>query len=149
VLTGRTQRQGAQVLTDGPRHRTRGREAVSRWGGCVLRWFRGRRSWLEMKGTTRQTRWRVCGHETGVREGRTAGKRLRAGWDNSGEEFRPLGEAIDCDRARSRFSEGGEALWTNAEALDGVGLARHRGRDEQAWPHTGEARRPARAGTGL
>jgi hypothetical protein len=27
-----------------------------------------------MKGTTRRTRWRGCGHETGVREGRTAGK---------------------------------------------------------------------------
>jgi hypothetical protein len=79
-----------------------------------------------MKGTTQQTRWRGCGHETGVREGRTAGKRLRAGRDNSGEESQPLGEAIDRDRARSRFSEGGEALWTNTEALDGVGLAGHR-----------------------
>jgi hypothetical protein len=79
-----------------------------------------------MKGTTRQTRWRGCGHETGVREGRTAGKTLRAGRDNSGEEFRPLGEAIYRDRARSRSSGGGGALWANVGALDGVGLAGHR-----------------------
>jgi hypothetical protein len=91
----------------------------------MLRWFRGHRSWLEMKRTTRRPRWRGCGHETGVREGRTAGKRLQAGQDNSGEEFWLLGEAIDRDRARSRFREGGEALWTNAEALEGVGLAGH------------------------
>jgi hypothetical protein len=92
----------------------------------VLRWFRGRQSWLEMKGTTRRTCWRGCGHETRVREGRTTRKRLRAGRDNFGEEFRSLGEAIDHDRARSRSSEGGGALWTNVGALDGVGLAGHR-----------------------
>jgi hypothetical protein len=67
-----------------------------------------------------------CGHETEVREGRTVGKRLRAGQDNCSEEFRPLGEAIDRDRARSRFIGGGGALWTNVGALDGVGLAGHR-----------------------
>ena len=78
-----------------------------------------------MKGTTRRTRWRGCGHETGVREGRTVGKRLWAGRDNSGEEFRPLGEAIDRDRARSSSSGGGGALWANVRALDGVGLAEH------------------------
>jgi hypothetical protein len=78
-----------------------------------------------MKGTTRRTRWRGCGHETGVREGRTVGERLRAGWDNSGEKFRPLGEAIDHDGAQSRFSGGGAALWAYAGALDKVGLAGH------------------------
>jgi hypothetical protein len=66
----------------------------------------------------------VCSHETRVREGRTAGKRLWAGRNNSGEEFRPLGEEIDRDRARSRFNGGG--VWANAGALDGVGLAGHR-----------------------
>jgi hypothetical protein len=79
-----------------------------------------------MKGVTRRTRWLGCGHETGVREGRTAGERLWAGRDNSGEEFRPLGEAIDRDGARSRFSGGGGALWTYAGALDKIGLAGHR-----------------------
>jgi hypothetical protein len=78
-----------------------------------------------MKGTTWRTCWRGCGHETGVREGRTAWKRLRAGRNNFGQEFRPLGEAIDSDRARSRFSGGGGALWAKVGALDGVGLARH------------------------
>jgi hypothetical protein len=92
----------------------------------VLRRFRGRRSWLEMKRKTQRTRWWGYGHETEVREGRTAEERLRAGRDNSGEEFRPLGEAIDHDRARSSSSGGGGALWANVGALDGVGLAGHR-----------------------
>jgi hypothetical protein len=83
-----------------------------------------------MKGTTRRPRWRGCGHETGVREGRTAGR------DNSGEEFWPLGEAIHRDRARSRFSEGGEALLTNAEALEGVGLAGHHAGAARKHDHT-------------
>jgi hypothetical protein len=53
------------------------------------------------------------------------GKKLWAGQDNSGEEFRPLGEAIGCDRVRSSSSGGGEALWANVGALDGVGLIEH------------------------
>jgi hypothetical protein len=93
------------------------------------------------EGVTWRTRWLGCGHETGVREGRTAGKRLRAGRDNSGEEFRPLGEAIDRDGARSRFSGGG------GSAMD---LRRGTGQDwvgrtpcgcgEQAQPHAGKAK---------
>jgi hypothetical protein len=79
-----------------------------------------------MNGTTRRTCWRGCGHETGVREGRTVGKRLRAGRDNFGEEFWPLGETINRDRARSSSSGGGGALWANIGALNGVGLAGHR-----------------------
>jgi hypothetical protein len=51
---------------------------------------------------------------------------LRAGRDISGEKFRPLGEAIDRDRARSSFGGGGGALWANIGALDGVRLAGHR-----------------------
>jgi hypothetical protein len=50
---------------------------------------------------------------------------LRTGRGNFGEEFRPLGEAIDCDRARSSSSGGGGALWANVRALDEVGLAGH------------------------
>jgi hypothetical protein len=46
------------------------------WGGCELRWFQGRRSWLEMKRMTQQTRWRGRGHETRIRERETAGKKL-------------------------------------------------------------------------
>jgi hypothetical protein len=67
-----------------------------------------------------------CGHETGVKEGRTAEERFRAGRGNFGEEFRPLGEAIDRDSARSSSSGGGGALWANVGALDRVGLAGHR-----------------------
>jgi hypothetical protein len=62
--------------------------------------FRGRRSWPELKRKTRRTRWWGCGHETGVRDGRMAEERLRAGRGNSAEEFRPRGGAIDCDTAR-------------------------------------------------
>ena len=51
---------------------------------------------------------------------------LQAGQGNSGEEFQPLGEAIDRDRARSSSSGGGGALWANVGALYGVGLAEHR-----------------------
>jgi hypothetical protein len=42
------------------------------------------------------------------------------------EQFWPLVEAIDRDRAWSRFSGGGGALWANVGELDGVGLAEHR-----------------------
>jgi hypothetical protein len=66
----------------------------------VLRRFQGRRGWPELKRKTRRTHWWGCGHETGVREGRTTEERLRAGRGNSGEEFRPRGGAIDRDRAR-------------------------------------------------
>jgi hypothetical protein len=61
-----------------------------------------------------------------VREGESAEEKLRAGRGNSGEEFQPPGEAIGRDRARSSSSRGGGALWANAGALDGVGMAGHR-----------------------
>jgi hypothetical protein len=79
-----------------------------------------------MEKTTRRTRWRGCGLETGVREGETTGEKLRAGRCNSDEEFWPPGEAIDRDRARARSSGGGGALWSKVEELDGVGMAGHR-----------------------
>jgi hypothetical protein len=60
---------------------------------------------------TRRTRWRGCGHENEVREGGgTAEEKLRASRGNSGEEFRPLGEAIGRDRARASSSRGRGAL---------------------------------------
>jgi hypothetical protein len=62
----------------------------------------------------------------GSERGEWRGKRLRVDQDNSGEEFRLLGEAIDRDGARSKFSGGGGALWTYVGALDRVGLAGHR-----------------------
>jgi hypothetical protein len=46
---------------------------------------------------------------------------LRAGLGSSGEESRPLGEAIDRDRAWSCPSGGGGALWANVGAVDGLG----------------------------
>jgi hypothetical protein len=79
-----------------------------------------------MEKTTRRTRWRGCGHETGVREGETTGEKLWVGRGNSGEEFRLPEEAIDRDRARASSSGGVEALWANTGALDGVWLAGHR-----------------------
>jgi hypothetical protein len=92
----------------------------------MLRRFQGRRSWSERGKTTRRTRWRGCGHETEVREGESVEEKHRAGHGNSGEEFRPSGEAIGCDRARASSSRGGGALWAKAGALDGVGMAGHR-----------------------
>jgi hypothetical protein len=87
----------------------------------VLWRFRGRRSWSERGKKTRRTRWRGCGHETEVKEGGTAEEKLRAGRGNSGEEFRPPGEAIGRDRARASSSRGGGALWAKAGALNGGG----------------------------
>jgi hypothetical protein len=92
----------------------------------VLRRFRGRRSWSEKGNTTRRTRWRGCGHETEVREGESAEKKIWAVWGNYGEEFWPPGEAISRDRARASSSRGGGALWAKAEALDRVEMAGHR-----------------------
>jgi hypothetical protein len=77
----------------------------------MLRRFRGRRSWSERGKTTRRTRWRGCGQETKDSKGRTAGKRPRAGQSNSGEQFRPAGEAIGHDRARASSIRGGGAFW--------------------------------------
>jgi hypothetical protein len=79
-----------------------------------------------MKRKTRRTCFWGCGHETQVKEGRAAEERLRAARDNSGEKFRPLGEAIDRDRARSSSGGCGVALWANIGAQDGVRLAGHR-----------------------
>jgi hypothetical protein len=75
---------------------------------------------------TRRSRWRDCGHETEVRDKGTVEEKLRAGRGNSGEEFRPPGEAIDRDRDQASSSGGGGALWANTVALNGVGLAGHR-----------------------
>jgi hypothetical protein len=61
-----------------------------------------------------------------VHRGENGGGRAPGGSGSSDEEFRPLGEAIDRDRARSSSSEAGGALWADIGAQDGVGLAGHR-----------------------
>jgi hypothetical protein len=62
----------------------------------VLRWFRGRRGWLETKRKVRRTHWWGFDYETGVREGRMVKGELRASRGNSGEEFRPRGEGFEA-----------------------------------------------------
>jgi hypothetical protein len=109
--------------------------------------FRGRRSSSERGKTTRRTRWRDCGHETEVREGRTAKEKLRAGRGNFGEEFQPPGVAIGRDRARASSSRGGGALWAKAGALDGVGLAGHRAGAASKRGHTPARPNWLKAGT--
>jgi hypothetical protein len=88
----------------------------------------------EREKTTQRTRWRCCGHKTGVREGGTAEEKLRAGWGNSGEESRPLGESIGRDRARASSSRGGEHFGPKPEHWTGSG-----------WPDTVRARRASAA----
>jgi hypothetical protein len=78
-----------------------------------------------MKGATRRTRWRRCGHETGVREGRTAGERLQAGQDNSGEEFRPRGEGLRRAKAWDSFSRARGTSGTDEGALGRTKLVGH------------------------
>jgi hypothetical protein len=60
MLTSRTQHQGAQVLTDGPGHRTRGREAVSRDLGRAIEIELGRSKpgGLVSCGRCRSSLWR-------------------------------------------------------------------------------------------
>jgi hypothetical protein len=53
------------------------------------RWFRGRRDWAERERMPRRTQWWGKGHESEDGEGRTAGRRPRAGQRNSSEGFRP------------------------------------------------------------
>jgi hypothetical protein len=69
------------------------------------------------------------------------------GWGNFGEQFRPPGEAIGRDRARAGSSRGGGALWANAEALDGVGLAGHRAGTASKRGHTPARPNWLKAGT--
>jgi hypothetical protein len=52
-------------------------------------------------------------------------EKLRAGRGNSGEEFRPLGEAIGRDRARASSSRGGGAHGPKLGHWAGLG-----------WPNT-------------
>jgi hypothetical protein len=51
--------------------------------------------------------------------------RLRAGWGNSGEEFRPQGGAIDCDRTRLEPTKVGK--YYGSTVGHGTGLG---------WPDT-------------
>jgi hypothetical protein len=86
-------------------------------GRVELWWLRGRRSWPKTKGTTRRTHWWGCGHEIGVREGRTTGKRLRAGRGNSGEGFRSRGGGLRRARSWDSFSRARGTSGTDTGAL--------------------------------
>jgi hypothetical protein len=63
-------------------------------------------------------------------------EKLRAGRGDSGEEFRPPGEAIGHDRARASSNRGGGALWAKVGALDEVWLAGHRAGMASKHGHT-------------
>jgi hypothetical protein len=79
-----------------------------------------------MKGTTRRTHWWSCGHEIGVREGKTMEKRLRAGWGNSGEGFRSRGGGLRRARAWDSFSRARRTSGNDAGALGRTKSADHR-----------------------
>jgi hypothetical protein len=65
---------------------------------------------------------------------------LGAGRGNSGEESRPRGGVIGCDRARSSTDEGRGVLWSNSEAQDEAKLACHRaGRGEPTRVNSSKA----------
>jgi hypothetical protein len=77
----------------------------------------------------RDQRWENDGGES---SGRVVG--------NSGEESRPWGGAIECDRARSSSGEGRGVLWANTRARDRAELASHHaGRGEPARINSSEA----------
>jgi hypothetical protein len=92
----------------------------------MLRRFQGRRGWPETKRSTQETHWWGFGHETGVREGRTAEERLRAGRGNSVEESRPRIGGLRRARAWTSFSRARGTSGTDAGALDWTNLASHR-----------------------
>jgi hypothetical protein len=66
------------------------------------------------------------GHESEVREGRTAGRRPRAGRRNSGEGFRPRGGGLRHAKAWEGFRRGRGDTGTYTGALDRAKLAGHR-----------------------
>jgi hypothetical protein len=75
---------------------------------------------------TRRTQWRGNDHEYEDREGRTAGRRPRAGRRNSGEGFRPRGGGLRRAKAWDSFSRGRGTLGTNTGALGRANLTGHR-----------------------
>jgi hypothetical protein len=80
----------------------------------------------ETKRSTRRTHWCGFGHETGVKEGRTAAERLRTGRGNSGEESRPRRGGLRRARAWTSFSRARGTSGTDAGALDWTKSAGHR-----------------------
>jgi hypothetical protein len=72
----------------------------------------------------------LTGGVPATRPGLEMGERWRESsgrvWGDSGEESRPRGGAIGCDRARSSSSGGRGVLWANTGAWDGAELASHR-----------------------
>jgi hypothetical protein len=88
--------------------------------------FQGRRGWPERKRSTQRTHWCGFGNETGVREGRTAEERLRAGRGNSGEESRPRRGGLRRARAWTSFSRARGTSGTDEGVLDWTNSAGHR-----------------------
>jgi hypothetical protein len=74
----------------------------------------------------RRTKWRGKGHESEDREGRTVGRRPRAGQRNSSEGFRAWGGGLRRVKAWDSFSRGRGNTWINTEALDQAKLAGYR-----------------------
>jgi hypothetical protein len=92
----------------------------------VLGWLRGRRDWAERKRTPRRTQWRGIGHESVDRGGRTAGRRSRVDWRNSGEAFQPQGRGLRRAKAWESFRRGRGDTGTYTGELDRAKLAGHR-----------------------
>jgi hypothetical protein len=79
-----------------------------------------------MKRKTRRTHCWDFDHETGVREGRTAEERLRAGRGNSGEESRPRRGGSGRARAWTNFDRVRGTSGTDAGAPDQANSTGHR-----------------------
>jgi hypothetical protein len=73
----------------------------------------------------RRTRWRRKGHESTGREGRTAVRRSRAGWRNSGERFRPQGGDLRRAKALAGFSRDRGDTGNYSSELDWAKSAGH------------------------
>jgi hypothetical protein len=85
----------------------------------------------------------TCG-VSATRPGPEMGERrrgkLRAGRGNSGEESRPRGGAIGCNKAQTSSCEGRGVPWANTGARDRTELASHcAGRDEPARINSSDA----------
>jgi hypothetical protein len=81
----------------------------------------------EVAGVGQNYRGGLSEHTGGVLATRPRSERgeHREGRGNSGEEFRPRGEAIDRDRTRLVPTEGG-VLWTYSGTWNRAGLVGHR-----------------------
>jgi hypothetical protein len=92
--------------------------------------------WVREGRTTQRTQCWGKGHESKVREGRTAGRRPRAGRRNSDEGFCPRGGGLWRAKAWKGFNKGSGDTGTYTGALDRAKLAGHRA---GAADHHGQA----------